>query len=596
MDWSWVPRVRPPAPLATPVGSRPALVPRLGPLPPGWPTIPLVALLLAWGLGLPASARPGTLLLGGPPDIPGLAHTASQMASRGPWAWAHSRMMMYPSVHDLYGEMSFPGDGIVAAPFIRVLGWPAGFTVFTVATLAFAGTTAGLLAARWWRSLPAGLLAVAALETSGVVLREISEGRLTHALGLGLAPLAVGWFARGLVEDRGRWSFAAGVAVGLSALVFWYQVVWVGLLLLALAMAGAVERLRVLRHTAWGALGAWWVAGFPLLYTVAHAGEHPGSQVGPWDLVEEIPGEPMPLLTLLESRDVGGMGLMTGAWAARPLLFLGCALGLVAGPPRRVVVPLLWIAVAWGLAEGPVWTLPGSPIFSPILLQSHVPLMRRYWWPDRYLLVASLGVALLVAGAGAALLRRFGSPARRAAGALALGAALVAEAALTLPTLPLAATEAPAAERLAVLRTGTGPLLVLPLRDLDPDARNRVWASDVLLEQIHHRRPLLAGPMNPEAVVAGDLYRDFWSGGVLREIRSCENAWKAPPERSAGWEAEVRRTLHRLHRAGLREIVADPAREGPDRVAVPWRACLVEVLGPPTGEAGPLRVYAVPAP
>lgn len=572
---------------------RTALVPRLGPLPRGWALIGPFAVLVAWLLCLPGSLSPGRLIVGGAPDLPGLTHTASQMAARGPGVWAHSRMIMYPSLHNLFSEFSFPADGLVAAPLIAWLGWPAGFSVFSVLCLALAGSTAGLLAASWWRSLAAGLLAVIALQTSGVVLREIAEGRLTHVLGLALAPVAVGFFCRSLVEDRGRWSFLAGLAVGASALVFWYQAVWVALMLLAVFLAGAVERLPVLRHTLWGALGAAVIAGFPLIYTVLHAGAHPGSHIGAFDMIEEIPGEPMTLVTLLERRDVGSMGYETGAWSVKPLLIGAVLLGLGAGPIRRVLVPVAWLVVALLLAEGPIFGLPGAKVISPVILQSLVPLMRRYWWPDRYLLVASVGIALLVGGGLVAWLRRL--PRRPATLALTLaGGALLCEALLLSPTWPMASTPGPDPVRIAAIQERSGPLLMVPVRDLDPRAKNMVWTSERLLEQIAHGRPLLTGPMNPEASVAGVLYQRFWHGGLLRAIRLCETAH--PSELGEDWRDEVEHSKDRLYRAGLREVTADPSMEGPPAVALGWRVCLEELLGPPTSEAGPFRIYELKPP
>lgn len=578
---------------ACPPGRLP-LVPRLGPSPPGIAWLGPFSLLLAFVLTLPASARPDRWLLGGPPDLPGLSHTASQIAARGPGAWAHSRLIMFPSAHNLYAEFSFPADGALAAPLVRLLGWPMGFTVFGVLVLGLCGATAGWLAGRWWRSLPAALLASALMQSSGIVLREIHEGRLTHVLGLVFAPLAVAAWSEAMVRGQGRYAFLAGIWVGVSALVFWYQAVWVGLLLLPLALAGAWERLPVLRPMAFGAAGTLFIAGMPLVFTVLHAGAHPGSHVGLFDLVEEIPGQPMSLLSLQESRDIGGMGLSTGAWALRPLLLLLVLLGLRAGPPRRLALPVAALLIGWLLGEGPMWQLPGARIFSPVVLQGFLPLMRRYWWPDRYLLVASLGAALLASGGALVLARRVGGRLRGLLLAL-LALALLTEARLRLPTLPLAHTPAPDPVRVAALREGGGPLLVVPMRDLDPEARNKVWASEVLLEQIAHGRPLLAGPMNPEGVVAGELYRAFWSGGLLRAIRACDGGIPAV-EHDLTWEEDLARSKAQLYRLGLREILADPRYEHTGNVALAWRLCLEELLGPPVGERGPFRVYALAAP
>ena len=553
------------------------------------PWVLALAFALAWVLCLPGSLHPSEQIVGGVPDIPGLSHTVSQMAARGPGPWAHSRLIMYPSLHNLYSEMSFPMDGVLAWPLVALLGWPAGFTAFSVLALAATGATTGFLAARWWRSLPAALAAVVVVETSGIVLREIAEGRLTHVVGLALTPPAVGWFCRAVVEDRGRWAFLAGAAVGLAALVFWYQAVWIALMLLAVFVAGALERAPVLRHTLWGAAGAFAVAGFPLLYTVFHAGAHPGSQYGPWDIVEQIPGERVSLLTMLESRDIHRMGAQTGAWGLRPLLAATVVLGALGTPRRRWLVPAAWVCVAWVLAEGPVLPIESLRVYSPVIFQSLVPLARRYWWPDRYLLVAAVGAAMLAAGAFAR-----GWPRPRALAMTLTGWALlvVGEAWVTLPSLPMPSTPGPDPARVAALSTGSGPLLVLPARDLDPSAANRVWSSEELLDQIVHGRPMLAGPMNPDSMVAGTLYRRFWENPALVAIRACEGA--SPPALDAPRRESIAEGFAALRRLGLREIHAEPSREGPEKVATAWRSCLEELLGAPVGQAGPLRVYAVP--
>ena len=576
-------------------GLRPALVPRFGPLPPGWGWVVVSACVLAWILCLPASADP-TLLAGGRPDLPGLSHTTSQMAFRGPAFWAHSRMVMFPGIHNLYSQMSFPADGLPGAPFIAVLGWPAGFTAFTVATLAALGVSTGLFVASWWRSVWAGLIAVVAAESSGVVLREITEGRLTHVLGLVFAPMAVAWYARAVVEDRGRSAVWAGMAVGASALVFWYQAVWVGLMLLVIFAAGLGERLPVFRHMAWGAAGTFVVAGFPMLYTVLHAGAHPGNEVGAWSTVEEIPGMPMMLIELLEQRDAGGMGWLTGAWAFRPLLVALCLAGLWRARARRVFAPVVWIVVAWALGAGPILALPGATILSPIFAQSLVPLMRRYWWPDRYLLVATIGVAVLAGGAMAWLAGRL-SPRMRVVAVLGLSAALLVEAEVTLRSLPIAGTHGSPSERVEVMARGSGPTFVVPVRDLSPDAANRVWSSENVLDQVHHRRPLVTGLMNPEAVVAAADYREFWAKGALRAIRDCEDAVNDAPEAlAAPLSPELERSLDALYRAGVREIYGDPSLEGPPAIATPWRACVNRLLGEPVRQEGPLLVYELRPP
>jgi hypothetical protein len=172
----------------------------------------------------------------------------------------------------------------------------------------------------------------------------------------------------------------------------------------------------------------------------------------------------------------------------------------------------------------------------------------------------------------------------------AWAALVIGESVVALPTLPMPTTPGPDPARVAALASGTGPMLVLPVRNLDPEARNKVWSSEELLDQVVHGRPMLSGTMNPDSMVAGPLYQRFWENPALVALRACERAPAISEERSASLTAG----FAELRRLGLREIYAEPAREGPEAVASAWRTCLEDVLGPPVGHAGPLRVYDVP--
>jgi hypothetical protein len=517
------------------------------------------------------------------------------MALNGPGLWAHSRYMMFPDVHNLYTQMSFPADGLPAAPLVWLFGWPAGFTLFTVLVFAGLGAGFGLLAASWWRSLGAGLCAAAVAMSGSVVLREVVEGRLTHAIGLVLVPLVVWGWCRAQVEDRGRYAFVAGLALGFTALVFWYQAVWTGLTLFVLVLLGRRDRLPVARHLFWVGLGTFAVAAFPLIFTIS-SGSHPGSEVGPWDYVEEVPGQPVLLAILLEMRDALHMGIRTQAWAPRFFLLALTLAGLWRARKRRVLAPILWILVGWGLALGPYLDLPGHPIVLPTFFQSHVPLFRRYWWPDRYLIVALPGVVILASGAVARFSAWLGRRGWLSSRGLALPGLLVAllvliEAEVWIRDLPLLTMHGAATARTRALQVDEGPMLVLPPRDLDPNTRQTVWNSLGLLDQPFHGRPLLTGPMNPESVVAGAEYRAHWSTGFLRAVRACEQI-----ELRVEADADFDRTRDRLARAGLKRIYLDPSLLGPSPLPSPYKDCIESLVGPPVGALGPLLVYELPAP
>jgi hypothetical protein len=590
------------------------LVPRFGPLPRGWGWIAVLSLALAWVLCLPGSLTPTQVLTGGAPDLPGLAYATAEMTHNGPIRWGHSRMLMFPGISNLYAQMSFPADTFSAAPLVALFGWPAGFTAHTVLVLAACGLSTGLVAASWWRSLGAGLVAAGAMETSGIVLREAAEGRLTHDNGLVLAAPAVWAFSRALVEDRGRYAFLTGILLGASGLIFWYQMVWCVIPLALLGVAALVERLPLFRHVAWGALGTFAVAGFPLLYTLLHAGAHPGSEASAFSVIEESPGNPIYLIFLLELRSVDMYGWVTGAWRVRPLLVVLALFACIGTRPRRWLLPVVAIGVAWLLASGPLWRLPGGVYFSPVALQSWVPVMRRYWWPDRYLLIAAPMVSILVGG-GAVIavvrLRALGRWApRRIARILGLDrrgeglsprvpialialccVGLLLEARLGYPTLPMPTTPGTASALTRAMAAGAGPTLVLPPRDLDPLAENRVWHSSVFIQTVHHGRPLLTGLMNPDSIVADTTYAAFWNDAFLRALRGCEKG-----ESGRDTAEAVALGKARIYRAGVRQIYADPSLEGPPSVAAAWRSCIEGLLGDPVETGEGYRVYGLSEP
>ena len=171
-----------------------------------------------------------------------------------------------------------------------------------------------------------------------------------------------------------------------------------------------------------------------------------------------------------------------------------------------------------------------------------------------------------------------------AAGA-AISILILAEAFVTIPGLPMPTTWGAATDRARLLAQDTGPVLILPLGSgLDePDAR-------MLVDQIHHGRPLVNGPMPPSSSTAPMSYAQFTKTPGLRHLSACEtnaNA-TAPSNKTAAFR--------HLRAYGIDTIYLDV--ELADKVSSggqAYRACIESLLNTAQSSSGSLWVYAVPA-
>lgn len=576
-------------PAAPPARPPLTVLPRLGPLPTGWAWLLLPLLLSAVLLLAPASLSPATYVPGDAhPDLPGISHTFWLLPQVGLDGWAHARMVGYPTVSDYQTMLGVPFDALLAWPLLATLGYPAGFTVFQVLCLWALGGTGAWLGGRWWRSLAGALVTGVALQSASVIVREVLEGRHTHMTGAIFVPLALGWYCHALVEGRARHAFAAGVAVGFAALTFWYWGLWAALALLVFFLLALLERRNPLPSLAWGAAGSLAVAGFSMTYTILHAGGQPGTEVGPWSVLEGEYDPPIVLVSLLETRDVFHLGAMTSVLLFRPLYLGLVALVLWRQARRRWLAPVLQVGVGFLLATGPLWALDDEHLLlSPAYLLNLLPLLRRFWWPDRYLLVGAVGAAIL-AGGGAAVLedllrRRWG--ARAGLAALGLAGLLLAEAFLVSPHLPLPATEGAPSPRAKALAKGTSPVLLLPTGPLLGSAPG--WNHDFLLDQVHHRRPTVNGLMPPEAAMAPHAYRELWTSPGLQSLRNCEPDPTARPE--PGSQAD----LDALVRSGVRDAWVSAAQVGGGKRRNDYLRCVARLLGVNAKNEGPFVVFTL---
>lgn len=583
-----------------PPSRRPALLPTFGALPAGWAWCVPLLLLTGWVICLPASAHPSSLLPSGiDPDLPGILHTFWLVPTVGMTGFSHARTVAYPTLSDFQTMLGMPLDAILCWPFTVTLGFPTGFTVFQTLSLGAFGITTAWLAGRWSRSWPGAVLAGVAAQTSGILLRELTDGRHSHLTGAIFVPLALGWYARALVEGRPRDALLAGAMVGLSALTFWYWGLWVAFALLVLFALALAEGRNPLPSLGWGAAGSIAVAGFSLLYVQLHAGTQRGTEISLWSPVVTEVGATLPLIELLETRDLLEHGSQTGALALRPLSLALAGLAVVTGARRRWLAALGMSAVGVLLALGPAWRLPGHvTLLTPTAGLSLVPMLRRFWWPDRYLLVGMVGTALLVGG-GAALVerktrrwveRRWAGHARWVPAVVGVGlaGAYLAESYVALPTLPLETTDAAPSERARAAATERGPWLVLPLQPIG--GATTIWYRDYIVDLAYVNRPLVTGLMPPETAMAPAPYQKLWQEEGLVWLRRCEGEEEAPATPG------VLATLRGMWRSGVESAWVDTTLLGTPEQGEAYLRCLEGAFGTDAREIGPYRVYPMPRP
>jgi len=294
-------------------------------------------------------------------------------------------------------------------------------------------------------------------------------------------------------------------------------------------------------------------------------------------------GEDLPLVELLEMRDLYSAIQTEGVL---PLQLLMLSMGLVAlwkGGRRRWVLPLLLGLCALLLAEGPklrLWdntTLPG-----PFSLLGELPGLKRLWWPDRALVLLIPATSLLVAG-GVALIARRAQRASLLIAAVLAGGILV-EAHLTVPNLPMPTTQATISQRAELLARGDGPVLILPIGsgNAQPDA-------SMLTDQVHHGRPLVNGPMPPSGSTAPTPYREFSQSIGMAHFTLCETDHRAQPP------SDPSIVYAHLKAHGIREVYLD--MDIADRLyggGPAYRDCIFRLLPGFRHERGAYLVFNVP--
>jgi hypothetical protein len=517
-------------------------------------------------------------------DLPGTVNLHWLVHERGLLGAAHTRMLMFPMTVDRIVIDGFPLDALASWPFVAKLGWPAGFNVFLTTALALLGCATAWLAQGWFGDARASLMAGVVAQTSPFLLRELAYGRPTQVFGAIFLPLALGLIHRSIVTQRSLPALGAGVAVGLGALTYWFYGFFFALGVAMMVGLAAMDRRPFLRPALLSAAGAIGVAALPAIYAMGNLDEHPSASLT-WSQTVTHGGEDLPLIELLEMRDVYSAVQTEGVLAMQILLFSLGALALWRSSRRAWLLPILLIGVGLLFAEGPKLRLSdGTSLPGPFSLLGLVPGLRRLWWPDRALVLLLPGFALLAGGGVAVVARR----ARRAGLLVAavLSAAVLVEAHLSIANLPISTTRATVSQRAELLAKGHGPVLILPVGSgsAQPDAT-------MLTDQIHHGRPLVNGPMPPRGSTAPTPYREFSQSIGMSHFTLCETDHRTPPP-----DAPDIVYAH-LHAHGIEEVYLD--MDIAERLyggAPAYRDCIHRLLPGFRHERGAYLVFNVPRP
>ena len=109
----------------------------------------------------------------------------------------------------------------------------------------------------------------------------------------------------------------------------------------------------------------------------------------------------------------------------------------------------------------------------------------------------------------------------------------------------------------------------------------------MLIDQIHHGRPLVNGMFPPDSSSAPASYRKVADLPPFRHLYEC--AFR--PEAQYAHDAALGRAT--LSKLGITSVYVDAAAF-PDGKADPrYLSCVAEVLGEPTEQDGPFQIYAL---
>ena len=544
--------------------------------------IVLVQVLVAGIILAPALAHLGTALPGqsGMADLPGtvnfhwLVHTQSFSELR------QSTMLMYPSEMERLLLDGMPLDALASWPFAALFGWPGGFSIFQWVSMAALGTGSAWLARGWWGNAGAAAIAGIVAQTQPFLIREFINGRPTQVFGAIFLPLCLGYTLRAFSRHSKKDALLAGVCWGLGTVAYWYYGAFFGLSVLCILACLAWS--KDIHLPTIGALFAGLVAitAVPMAYVLRGETKIPG-QGSTWDDLITHGSNTMRLRQVIEHRDLGANMLTDRVLALQIIAILLMVLVIKTYRRRRWLIPIMWAGLSVLFAMGPQISLGFFDIAGPFALFELTELTARNWWPDRALVMLGPATALLVAGGAMVALERW-TPHTKIWTFGAMGALLL-EAFIAIPGLPIPVTWGAPSPQSQVLQEGAGPVLILPVGSggRQPDAR-------MLIDQIQHQRPLINGPMPHSSSTAPAEYRKRMRSIALAPFIVCESnpsALKMP---------KTEQIISALRELDLNEIYLDTAlAQRFMRDADVYRQCVEGILQIDGKTEGPFLVFAL---
>jgi hypothetical protein len=381
-------------------------------------------------------------------------------------------------------------DGVLAAPFLWLLGWPAGLNAYYLLVV-IGGCWGGYLLCRSLGVGRTGALAGGAIYgINPYVMAELSAGRFSQAPILWLALFLAAFVGVLRRPGIGRALLAAAL-FAVNAFVYWYYGLFATLAgALMLAAWGWAHREQM--GSRLPSLGAFCLAAvallaWPLWVFARHWAAIPGTaEAGQADIAVAAS---LPLTWPVHDPSPSD-GTIVLSWLSLGLAAAAAVLGMRgrAGIARWAVAALLAVAALFYLlALGPypvLWEEPLARIPLPFRwLYGLAPPLERFWWPRRHSLLVFLAVAGLSAITIHALRDRLG---RRPALLAAVAVALLAPAEIVVRTggnlVQVSLWEPPAAYRLLADTPGE-VMLELPL-----DPRLTTNQQPLIYQHLHGKR------------------------------------------------------------------------------------------------------------
>jgi hypothetical protein len=542
----------------------------------------LVQLLTSMVVLAPALVHLGVALPGQPglADLPGTVNYHWLVHSQGLDAAASSSLMMFPAEINRLILDGVPLDALASLPFTALFGWPTGFTLFVWMCLFALGLSTSWLAQGWWNSFPAAVCAGVVAQCHPFLIREVLDGRPTQLFGAIFLPLCLGFAIRSAHNRSMPTALIAGLFWGLGTLSYWIYGAFYGLALLAVLVSMIRDGRPWIRPAACWLSGVMAVTFWPLWYTLGAGEGMPGKGVAWSDLVTHG-DHALPLWQLIEFRDLGASIMSDRVLAAQTIVALLMVVAVRQTPRRLWLLPAIWIGLALSFGAGPRVGLDGFSIPGPFALFNLNDWTRRFWWPERALVLAVPATALLVGGGVKALIERI-RPNQPWVAGCTIACLLLAEAFFVIPGLPMPTTWGAESRASAQLSQGGGPVLILPLGSggVQPDAR-------MLIDQIHHGRPLVNGPMPFTSSTAPAAYAAATQSQALLDLVSCEKNAQSQPLITTKLQKEA------LLAWPVSTVYLDISRTSQMAGGgALYRACIERILGEPSG-GDPLLEYPI---